>query len=204
MESNPSFSLVFAGSTPSLPSKNSTRQSIFTSRFTLNFDIWRLPLGDFSPPNTYFQYFPPHRLLQSKSSSRNSLFYPTEVNVSRWAGRCPHNPNTVSHSPVKMCSEECRSVSPSPPHPLLAVANASRRALDAQKLLSNLNKGETVAAAGRTCATCCRASTVDPPNLLHHPPSPFGFPCLTLDIPARPHPHPIPHVYPVSQHDRLC
>lgn len=117
MESNPSFSLVFAGSTPSLPSKNSTRQSIFTSRFTLNFDIWRLPLGDFSPPNTYFQYFPPHRLLQSKSSSRNSLFYPTEVNVSRWAGRCPHNPNTVSHSPVKMCSEECRSVSPSPPHP---------------------------------------------------------------------------------------
>lgn len=140
-----------------------------------------------TPPNTYFQYFLPHRLLQSKSGSRNSLFYPTEVNVSRWAGRCPHNPNTVSHSPVEMCSEECRSVSPQAPTTRyapsptpageLSMLRSSFQTSTKGKLLLQ-QAGPVQPAAERRLLTL---PPPPPPNLLHHPPSPFGFPCLTLD-----------------------
>lgn len=161
--------------------KNSTRWGIFTSRFAKNVDIWGIPGGIF-PSNTCFHsvlsVFYPSFCSRAKESPATPSF-----TMSRWmpvGGRMSRvrTIQTVSHSSVKMCSEECRSITPTPPQPLRAVADTSRRALDAQKLLSNLNKEEAVAAAGRTCVTCCRVSALDPRR---PSPSLFGFLCLTLD-----------------------
>lgn len=149
---------------------------MFTSRFAKNF--WHL--GRFFSPMLVFslQYFLHFICWRAKESPATPSY-----TKSRWmpvGGRmsCVCTIQTVSHSSVKMCSEECGSITPAPPQPLRAAADTSRRAPDAQKLLSNLNKEETVAAAGRTCVTCCTVSTLDP---CRPAPPLFGFLCWTLD-----------------------